>query len=61
MTRRKPHRLADDLTAGMQAIERLIASGKHPNEWFPARTIEIPDPSRSGKPATTPPPPRPAG
>ena len=45
MTRRKPHRVADDLGAGMQAIERMIASGKQPNELFTARTIEIPDPS----------------
>ncbi|HEY2588106.1 MAG TPA: hypothetical protein VGI81_20350 [Tepidisphaeraceae bacterium] len=45
MTRRKPHRVADDLTAGMQAIERMIAGGKQPNELFTARTIEIPNPS----------------
>lgn len=45
MTRRKPHRVADDLTAGMKAIEQMIASGKRPDELFTARTIEIPDPS----------------
>ena len=45
MTRRKPHRVADDLTAGMQAIEQMIASGKQPHELFTARTIEIPAPS----------------
>lgn len=40
MTRRKPHRVADDLTAGMQAIGRMIARGKQPNELYTARTIE---------------------
>lgn len=45
MTRRKPHRVADDITAGMKAIEQMIGAGKRPDELFTARTIEIPDPS----------------
>ena len=39
MAQRKPHRVADDLTAGMKAIERIIASGKRrPNSLRPARS-----------------------
>jgi putative transcriptional regulator len=45
MTKKKPHRVADDITAGMRAIEAMISSGKRPTEVFTARTIDIPDPS----------------
>jgi putative transcriptional regulator len=47
MAKRKTgRRVADDITAGMKAIEAMIASGKRPTEVFTARTIEIPDPSQ---------------
>ena len=48
MNRRKVHRVADDITAGMKAIEKMIASGKQPTETFTARTIDIPDPCEYG-------------
>lgn len=44
MNKRKGRRVADDISAGMKAIEKMIASGKSPTELFTARTIEIPDP-----------------
>ena len=44
MSKRKVHRVADDITGGMKAIEQMIASRKRPTETFTARTIEIPDP-----------------
>lgn len=48
MSKRNTRRVADDITAGMKAIEQMIASGKRPAELFTSRTIEIPDPSERG-------------
>jgi DNA-binding transcriptional regulator YiaG len=42
--KRKPHRVADSIRAGMREIEAMIASGKRPEELFTVRTVEIPDP-----------------
>lgn len=45
MSKSPRHRVAEDITAGMKAIEEMITGGKKPAELFTARTIEIPDPS----------------
>ena len=44
MSKRKGHRVADDITAGMKAIVKMIAGGKAPTDLFTARTVEIADP-----------------
>ena len=44
-TRTKRRRMADDITAGMQQLQKMMAEGKTPAEMpFTIRTVEVPAP-----------------
>jgi DNA-binding transcriptional regulator YiaG len=41
----KRHRVGDDITAGMKQLQKMMASGKSPEEMqFTVRTVEVPEP-----------------